>query len=384
MEIYFDNSATTKICESAAKRMLDTMVSDYGNPSSLHIMGMRAEQYMKESREIISNLLKVTPKELIFTSGGTESNNLALIGTAMANKRRGMHIITSTIEHPSVSSVMKYLEEMGFRVTYLDVDETGVISLQQLEQAICEETILVSVMYVNNEIGSVQPVGEIAKIVKRKNPSTLFHVDAIQAAGKYRMYPKRQGIDLLSVSGHKIHGPKGIGFLYVKDKVKIKPILWGGDQQRGIRSGTENIPGIAGLGMAFQEAYEDFDEKIEKLISLKDYFIEQVTKLDGVTVNSQKGNDGAPHIASVSFEGIRSEVLLHALEEKGVYVSAGSACASNKPSVSNTLKAIKVNPQLLDCTLRFSFSVYNTLDEINYCIEQLGELLCKLRFYKRR
>jgi len=383
MEVYFDNSATTRVLEKVKDIVVETMVKDYGNPSSLHGKGIEAENYVKNSKEIISKIMKVTPKEIYFTSGGTESNNLAIIGTAMANKRSGNHIITSMIEHPSVSNTVNYLEENGFRITRLPVDENGVILLEELENAICEDTILVSIMYVNNEIGSLQPIEEIAKIIKDKKPDILFHVDAVQAFGKYQIFPKRQGIDLLSVSGHKIHGPKGIGFIYIKDKVKVRPILYGGEQQKGVRSGTENVSGIAGIGIACQEAYKTLNESVNNLNNLKDYFIDKVEVLDDVILNSQKGVLGAPHIVSVSFRGIRSEVLLHALEERGVYVSSGSACASNKPAVSATLKAIKLNQELLDCTLRFSFSIYSTIEEINYCIEQLNDLLYKLRLYAR-
>lgn len=243
MEVYFDNSATTKVLPSVADLVLKVMTEDYGNPSAKHGKGMRAEQYIKEAAEIIAGTLKVSPKEIIFTSGGSESNNMALTRTAIANKRAGNHIISTSIEHASVYNPLAYLEEQGFEVTYLPVDHNGHISLEDLENAIREDTILVSIMYVNNEIGAVEPVEEIAKRIKKKNPAILFHVDAIQAYGKFVIRPKRQGIDLLSVSGHKIHAPKGIGFLYVDSRVKIKPLIYGGGQQRGMRSGTEMYRG---------------------------------------------------------------------------------------------------------------------------------------------
>ena len=384
MEAYLDNSATTRCSAKAAEMVMKIMREDFGNPSALHTKGVEAEHYVKEARAFFAKNLKVDEKEICFTSGGTESNNLALIGTAMANRRAGNHLITTSVEHASVDNTMKYLEEQGFRVTYLPVDEYGVVSLEALKEALCPETILVSVMYVNNEVGAVQPVDEIARIVKEHNPNTIFHVDAIQAYGKYRIYPKKEGIDLLSVSGHKIHGPKGTGFLYVNSKVKIHSIVFGGGQQKGLRSGTENVPGIAGMAEAAAECYENLEEKIDRLYALKDRFVSQVSALEGTKVNGHTGRDSAPQIVSVSFRDVRSEVLLHALEEKGIYVSAGSACSSNKPSVSRTLKNMEIDKELLGSTLRFSFCFDTTEEEIDYCIKELGELLPVLRRYVRR
>ncbi|WP_434688706.1 cysteine desulfurase family protein [Hungatella sp. SB206] len=383
MEVYFDNSATTKVLPAVADLVLKVMTEDYGNPSAKHGKGMRAEQYIKEAAEIIAGTLKVSPKEIIFTSGGSESNNMALTRTAIANKRAGKHIISTSIEHASVYNPLAYLEEQGFEVTYLPVDHDGHISLEDLENAIREDTILVSIMYVNNEIGAVEPVEEIAKRIKKKNPAILFHVDGIQAYGKFVIRPKRQGIDLLSVSGHKIHAPKGIGFLYVDSRVKIKPLIYGGGQQRGMRSGTENVPGIAGLGEAAREMYQNHGEKMKQLYELKDYMIKRLDEVEGTTVNSLPGELSAPQIVSASFSGVRSEVLLHALEDKGIYVSSGSACSSNHPAVSGTLKGIGVKQELLDSTLRFSFGVFNTKDEVDICIAALKELLPVLRRYQR-
>lgn len=384
MESYLDNSATTRCMECVTDRMVRVMRVDYGNPSSLHRRGVEAEHYIKEAKDFFARNLKVAAKEICFTSGGTESNNLALIGAARANQRTGKHLITTAMEHPSVLNTMRYLEEEGFSVTYLPVDHDGLVSLETLEKAVLPETILVSVMYVNNEIGAVQPVEKIAQIIKKQNPGTLFHVDAIQAYGKYRIFPAREGIDLLSVSGHKIHGPKGIGLLYMNEKVKIRPILFGGEQQKGIRSGTENVPGIAGIAEAARVCYEGLDAKIDRLYDLKKHFVEGIRNLDGTVINGRTGRDSAPHIVSVSFQGIRSEVLLHALEEKGIYVSAGSACSSNKPAVSRTLQAIGVNRELLGSTLRFSFSFETTREEIDYCLLELSGLLPLLRRYVRR
>lgn len=383
MEVYFDNSATTKVLEPVKDMVLKTMTEDYGNPSAKHKKGMEAELYIKEAAEIIANTLKVEPKEIVFTSGGSESNNMALIETAMANKRAGNHIISTGIEHASVYNPLAFLEEQGFLVTYLSVDSQGHISLEELEAAIRPETILVSIMYVNNEIGAVEPIEAISKVIKKKNPSIVFHVDAIQAYGKFIIRPKRQGIDLLSVSSHKIHGPKGVGFLYVDQRVKIRPLIYGGGQQRGMRSGTENVPGIAGLSVAAKIMYTDHAKKVQSLIDLKDYMIERLKEMEGVTVNSFPGELSAPQIVSASFAGTRSEVLLHALEDKGIYVSSGSACSSNHPAVSGTLKGIGVKTELLDSTLRFSFGIFNTKEEVDYCMDKLKEILPVLRRYQR-
>ncbi len=383
MEAYFDNSATTRCSDAAVALMQQVLLEDYGNPSSLHMKGVVAEKYIKTATEQIARILKVAEKEIIFTSGGTESNNLALIGVALANQRTGKHIITTSIEHASVYNPLIFLEEQGFEVTYLPVDAQGRISMEALAEAVREDTILVSMMHVNNEIGTIEPIEEAAKLIHEKNPKTLIHVDAIQSFGKLRIYPKRMGIDLLSVSGHKIHGPKGVGFLYVKDKTKIKPIIHGGGQQKNMRSGTENVAGIAGLGAAAEELYQNFDEKIERLYELRDYLVAGMQALEGTTVNGADGRNAAPHIVSVSFAGIRAEVLLHALEERGIYVSTGSACSSNHPAISGTLKAIGVKPELLDSTVRFSLSVESTREEADYVLEQLAELLPMLRRFRR-
>lgn len=382
-EVYFDNSATTRVFDSVRDVMIKAMTDDYGNTSSRHIKGVEAEQYIRDAREEIAKSLKVKEKEIIFTSGGTESNNMALIGTALANRRSGNHLITTCIEHASIYNTMSFLEEQGFRVTYLPVDYNGHVSLDALREALCDETILVSVMYVNNEMGAVEPIEEIAGILKEKKSRAYLHVDAIQAYGKYVIRPKKMGIDLLSVSGHKIHGPKGVGFLYVDEKVKIRPILFGGGQQKNMRSGTENVPGCAGLGAAVKEIYRDHEAKVNHLYALKDRMVQGLLSMDGVTVHGLTGRDSAPQIVSAGFEGVRAEVLLHALEDRGIYVSSGSACSSNHPGVSGTLRGIGVKDSLLDSTLRFSFGVFNTEEEVDYCLEQLRELLPMLRRYRR-
>lgn len=383
MEAYLDNSATTLCCQASKEIMVKTLTEDFGNPSSMHMKGVEAEKYVKEAASIIAKTLRCQEKEIYFTSGGTESNNLAIIGTAMANQRAGKHIITTRVEHASVKNTMRFLEEEGYEVTFLSVDENGVISLEELAQSIRKDTVLVSIMMVNNEIGALEPIEAAGKLIHEKNPDTLFHVDAIQAYGKFKIVPKKMGIDLLSVSGHKIHGPKGVGFLYIKEKTKIKPISFGGGQQKGMRSGTINVPGIAGLGAAAKEAYEDLDEKMERLYGLKAYFAEKLAGLENVRVNGKTDHDSAPHIVSASFIGVRSEVLLHALEDRQIYVSAGSACSSNHPSYSSTLQSIGLKFDQQESTLRFSFSVHTTKEELDYTYSVLAELLPMLRRYTR-
>ena len=347
MEAYLDNSATTRAYPEVGDLVYKVMCQDYGNPSSMHRKGVDAEHYVKEAKETIAKVLKVNAKDIYFTSGGTESDNLALIGCARANRRAGNHLITTSIEHPAILNTMRYLEEEeGFRVTYLPIDEA-------------------------------------VKIVKEYNSSILFHSDAVQGFGKYHIYPKRQKIDLLSASGHKIHGPKGTGFLYVGEKVKIKPILFGGGQQKDLRSGTENVPGIAGLGLATKMIYNDLDMKVALMRELKDYFIEQAGKIENTTVHGLKDEGSAPHIISLGIAGIRSEVLLHTLEDKGIYVSSGSACASNHPAVSGVLRSIGAAQEYLDATIRFSMSEFTTKEEIDYTLETLYNCIPMLRKYTR-
>lgn len=384
MEVYFDNAATTKIIPEVREIMLETMDVEYGNPSSMHIKGVQAENYLRNARNTIAKQLKCESKEIIFTSGGTESNNLALLGLALANKRAGNHIITTGIEHASVYNPVLYLQDLGFRVTFLKVDARGKVDLQHLRESLDEDTILVSTMAVNNEIGAVEPIEEIAAIIKEYNgehdKNILYHVDAIQAFGKRILYPKRIGIDAMSMSGHKIHGPKGSGALFVDSRAKIKPVLYGGGQEKGLRSGTENTAAIAGMGKATEIMYNRIEENNHKMQLVKDALIQGATQIEGVTDNSGE----SPHIASLSFRGVRSEVLLHALEDRGVYVSAGSACSSNHPAISGVLTAIGLDKDLLESTLRFSFCEYNTVEEAEYTVNVLKELLPMLRKYTRK
>lgn len=387
MEAYLDNAATTPVFPEVKEIMVRVMEEDYGNPSSKHTKGMAAEQYIRKAKEIISGCLKCQPKEIIFTSGGTESNNMAFIGAAIANRRAGKHIITTRIEHASVYEPMAYLEEMGYEVTYLPVDPAGRVSVEDIENALRDDTFLVSVMYVNNEIGSVQRIGEIGEALHRRNPDILFHVDAIQAFGKYKIVPGRLGIDMMSVSAHKIHGPKGTGFLYIRDGVKIRPILFGGGQQGGMRSGTENVPGIAGLGAAVQQIYQNHADKREYLFRMKKMLIEGLQQYEGVVIHGVDGlplEETAPHIVSAGFSSVKSEVMLHALAQEGVFVSSGSACSSNHPELSGTLQAVGVKGEMLDSTLRFSFSVMTTAEQVMYAVETVGKLLPVLRKFTKR
>lgn len=383
MEAYLDNSATTRCYEEVKDIVVKTMMEDFGNPSAMHQKGVEAERYLKETQEILGKILKVKPQEILFTSGGTESNNLALIGGAMANKRAGNHVITTAIEHEAVGAPVQHLKELGFEVSILPVDEQGVVSLEKLEETLREDTIVVSVMYVNNEIGSVQPIEAIGKLVHEKAPRALFHVDAIQAFGKYRIYPKKAGIDALSVSAHKFHGPKGVGFLYINEKVKILPQILGGGQQNGMRSGTDNVPGIAGMGVAAKKMYDHLEENVAHMYQLKERLVQGLKSLDAVVINGMPLREGAPQIVSASFLGVRSEVLLHTLEDRHIYVSAGSACSTHRKHASSTLTAIGLKKEQKETTIRFSFCEETTEEEIDYCLEVLREVLPMLRRYTR-
>ena len=383
-EIYFDNAATTRVRPEVAELMMKVMTEDYGNPSARHVMGMKAENYIKTAREQIARTLRVDPGEIYFTSGGTESNNLALIGTALARSRRGKHIISTGIEHAAIYKPLDLLREQGFDITILPVDRQGHIDLSELSAAIRPDTILVSLMYVNNEIGSIEPIAEAGRIIKERNPECYFHTDTIQAYGKLRIRPKTEHIDMLSVSAHKIHGPKGIGFIYIDKDVRLPPLILGGGQERDMRSGTENVPGIAGMGLAAEMYYKEH-EKIEAgMLSVRDRLIDRLSVMEGVKLNTEKGEGFAPHVVSASFAGVRAEVLLHALEQKGIYVSSGSACSSNHPAISGTLRSIGVDQDLLDSTLRFSFGIYSTPEEADLCADALEELLPQLRRFVRR
>ena len=385
MECYLDNAATTRVSDEVAGLVKDIMLLDYGNPSSLHNKGFDAEKHIKDSQTVFSGILKCSPKNIYFTSGGTESNNTAIIGTALAKKNRGRHLITTAVEHSAVSKVMKFLEEQGFEIDYLSVNNEGLINLDELSERIRKDTILVSIMHVNNEIGAVEPVYEAGQTIHRKNPDCLFHVDDIQGFGKLPLIPDKGYIDMLSVSSHKIHGPKGAGLLYMSDRTHISPIIFGGGQMNGMRSGTENVPGIVGFAAAADSLYKNLDEKISAMRQLRTYFTEELAKLPEGYINGPKEEDKiAPHIVSASIKGVRAEVLLHALEDKGVYISSGSACSSNHKTISSTLKAIGIPEWAYESTVRFSFSCYTVKEEIDHTLAALNELIPQLRKFIRR
>jgi len=389
-EIYLDNSATTKVFPEVCDLMTKIMTTDYGNPSSMHHMGVVAEDHLKNASKNFAGILGCNEKNIYYTSGGTESDNMAIIGGARALERRGKHLITTAIEHPAVLNSFKYLEDCGFEVTYLGTDGSGRISLDELEKSLRPDTILVSIMHTNNEIGSLQPIEEAGRIIKEKCSECYFHVDAVQGFGKAKINPVKMKIDLLSASSHKIHGPKGCGLLYVGDGVRIVPINYGGGQQKGLRSGTENVPGISGMALAAQMLYRDQDAEITKLYDLKKYFIEKASGIEGVSINglTDGGIDAltetAPHIISVSVKDVRAEVLLHSLEDKGIYVSAGSACSTHKRTPSATLTSIGLDKGLLESTIRISMSVFTTREDIDATLSALGEIVPALRRFIRR
>lgn len=384
MEIYLDNGATTKVFDDVVEIMCKVMREDYGNPSSLHQKGIHAEQYITKSKEIMAKILKVNGKEIFFTSGGTEANNLAILGIADAYRRSGRHIITTSLEHSSVKNTFLYLGDNEYELTILPVDNNGQVNLRILEETIRDDTILVSMMYVNNELGTILPIENIGALIKNKNQETIFHVDAIQGFGKMEIYPKKWKIDLLSISGHKFHAPKGIGMLYINQDIKINPISYGGNQQKGIRNGTENVPGIAAIGLAAKKMYDGLENHRKHLYELKAYLAKRLLEeIDDIRINGMDILEGAPHILSVRIANVRGEVLLHSLEEKGIYVSTGSACSSNKPSKTGPLQAIGLTNEEALSTVRFGFSVMNTKEELDTCIDALKSLVPMLRKFVR-
>ncbi len=385
MQAYLDNAATTKVIPEVTDIMLKVMKEDYANPSSKHTMGMKAEQYISDAREIIAGTLKCRPQNIIFTSGGTEANNQALIGAALAQARKGKHIISTVFEHASVHEPLIFLENMGYEVTYIPVNKNGEIEEKELCDNIRDDTILISVMLVNNEIGSISDIKGLIKAAKEIKSDILFHVDAIQGYSKLEIYPKKWDVDLMSVSGHKFHGPKGTGFLYAADNVRINPYIYGGGQERGMRSGTENVPGIAGLGCAADIMHKNFSRNVSGMRKIKQILIDSLKEIDGAYINANSmcsADIGAPHIVSVSFEGVKSEVLLHALAADGVYVSSGSACSSNHPGLSGTLQAIGLKKQLVDSTIRLSLSSLSTKEEAEYAVRMIKKHIPILRKFR--
>lgn len=382
MEIYLDNSATTKPYKEVVDKMLQALTEDYANPSSLHRKGIEVEKNIKLIRQNIAKSIGAKDKEIYFTSGGTESNNTIIRGIANLNKKRKNHIISTVIEHPSVLNTLKDLELEGFEITYLKVDENGKIDLNELKESIKHSTCLITIMHINNEIGSIQPIAEIGKYLKTLDEKVYLHVDAIQSYGKINFRPSKYNIDFMSVSGHKFHGPKGIGFMYIKENNRLKPLLTGGGQEIGIRSGTENVPGIYGLGEAVKIINQDLNAVIEKISKLKDMLKREiVNNIDDIKVNSPE--DGVCHILNISFRGVKGEVLLHYLEQKGIYVSTGSACSSKKKG-SHVLNAIGLKPDEIEGAIRFSLSDTNSEDQIKEVVNVLKESVNDLRMIIRR
>ena len=380
MEVYLDNSATTMCYPEVGELVYKVMCRDYGNPSSLYRKGVEAEHHIRDAKETIAKLLKVNAKELFFTSGGTESDNLALIGCARANRRRGNHLITSSIEHPAILNTMRYLEEEeGFRVTYLPVDGEGRIRLDALKEALCPETILVSVMYVNNEVGTVQPIQEAVQITKRYNPSILFHTDAVQAYGHVPISVDEYNIDMLSASAHKLQGPKGIGFLYIRKGVKIRSFIHGGAQERKRRAGTENVPGIVGFGKAAEIAFATMEERTQKERQLRDYLMEKVMeKVPFTRINGSRAERLSNNV-NFAFQFIEGESLLIKLDMAGICGSSGSACTSGSLDPSHVLLAIGLPHEIAHGSLRLTLSDENTMEEMDYVADQIREIVEYLR-----
>ncbi|HOB86061.1 MAG TPA: cysteine desulfurase family protein [Bacillota bacterium] len=381
-EIYLDNSATTRPLDQVVELMAKIQKEVYGNPSSLHRKGMEAERVLKEARATLAELLQVRQEEIFFTSGGTESNNLAIKGAAYRRRRRGGHIVTTRIEHPSVLNAFRQLEEEGFQATYLTVDRQGYIDLQELEQAITEETILVSIIHANNEIGTLQPVEQIGALVKKRNPDLYFHVDGVQSFGKIPVNPSRWQADLFSFSAHKIHGPKGIGGLWVKQNTLLQPLCHGGDQEQGLRPGTENVAGAAGFALAARSIFPRLEENRSLLLRLKTALYRGLLE-EGITtrINGPALEEGAPHILNLCFPGIKAEVLLHALEREGIYTSPGSACHSRQARPSHVLQALGLREEELSGSLRFSFSAFNTEAQIRRVVRVAAAAVRELSKY---
>ncbi len=385
MEIYLDNGATTKPTPDVVARMTEVLTQAYGNPSSLHRKGQEAEQYVKKARSIIAEALHVPPESLYFTSGATESTNTALLGvTARAGKRR--HILAARGEHPATGDTLKRIAEQGFELEWFDLDPQGRIRIESLQAKVRPETCLVTCLHVNNETGVIQPIHQMGRIIHETAPQCCFHVDAVQSFGKLPIDPIAWEIDLMSTSAHKIHGPKGIGFLYVRKGLYIPPLLTGGGQERKLRSGTENVPGIVGYGQAVQEAYEDMEGHAAHMQGLKELAYTQLTaRIPGIKVNGAPVGETAPHVLNLRIQDVRSEVLLHTLEDYGIYVSSGSACASNKPEEkSPALSALGMDARAIDESLRITFSRYNTEAEVMTFVQTMESVIPMLRRFKRR
>ena len=383
MEIYFDNSATTRPLDEVLDYVYYLMKHVYGNPSSVHKLGIEAEKIIKKAKEYFFKYFDADKGDIIFTSGGTEANNLSILGSIENLKKFGNHLITSKIEHPSVLNVFKNLESKGFDVTYLNIDEFGRVKTDELFESIKKETILVSIMHVNNETGAINDIEKIGEKIKKINNKTIFHVDGTQSFGKLKIPCEKWKVDLFSCSAHKVNGPKGIGAIYCSDKVKLTPLFYGGGQQKNIRSGTENVPLVGGFGVAVKNSIDNFEKNYKIMKSVKDSLREKISTIDDVIINTDP-NFSAPHILNASFLGVRSEVLLHALEADNIFISAGSACSSRKKNYSHVLKEMGLNEALLESAVRFSFGEFNTLDEVEICYNSLVKNVKLLRKFVRK
>lgn len=380
MNVYFDNSATTKPYDEVIEAVSKGMKEYFGNPSSLHKIGMNCEKRLNEAREYFASTIKCNKEEIYFTSGGSEGNNLILKGLL----KPGHHFITTAFEHHSIISTCKQLEEKGVKVTYLDVDSEGRISLEDLEEAITKDTVLVSIMQVNNEIGVIQDIEAIGKLIKERSSRAKFHVDAVQGYGKLPIDVNKSNVDFLTVASHKIHGPKGVGFIYIKKGIILNSLISGGSQEKGIRAGTENLPGIIGFEKAAQMTFEEMESRYNKVLELKKYFVERLNEIKDIRVNGEI--DGfSPYILNVSFLGVRAEVLLHLLEEQNIYVATGSACTSKSSAAhgSYVIKSLGLSNKEVESAIRFSFSYENTKEEVDYTIDVLKKSLMFLRRVKR-
>ncbi len=384
--IYLDNSATTKCSIEVIKKIEDVSIECFGNPSSLHKLGFEAERVLKESKEIFSKILNTSENGIIFTSGGTESNNLALIGYALRNKNKGNHIISSSIEHDSVLNTIKFLSTIGFEISLVEPDKYGSINPEDVIKLVKDNTILVSIMHINNEIGSINDIKSISKLVKSHNKNIAIHSDCVQSFGKYDI--KSLDADLITLSSHKIHGPKGVGALINKGSLNLNPIIYGGGQQNNLRSGTENVPSIYGFAYASQYMYENFNDNYLKLNDIKNAYLQGIKNLNdkygNIYLTGPSDNNSSVHIINIIFKGIRAEVLLHSLEECGIYVGTGSACSSHSKEKSKVLTAIKIPSEDLDSSIRISLGCDNTLDEVKTVIDALDVKIPLLRKYLRK
>lgn len=382
--IYFDNAATTRASKQVAEKMTEMLCENFGNPASVNKLGLAVEKEIRHTSQILSKGIHCKESEIFYTSGGTEGDNWAIFGTAEGYQRQGKHLITTKIEHPAVKKAVEALEQKGFEVTWLDVDRWGKIDLEQLKNAIRKDTILVSIILINNETGVIQNIEEIGKIIKQKNENTIFHVDAVQAFGKYPIDVQKMKIDLLTMSAHKINGPKGVGMLYKREGLKVKPYILGGGQQQGQRSGTENGAGVAGLGVAAEICFQNMQKNERNVFEIKKTLAEDILKeIPDTQINGDSLEKSSPYVLNVTFKGVRSETLLHALESKDIFVSAGSACNSKKNTNSPVLTAMGLSPEEIEGAIRFSFCQYNTVEEAKECLAALKEIVPFLRKYNR-